>query len=150
MGYGRIGGHGFRLSRTASALGRNDRNSVRLRRGLRHLSARLAHRSRRGIGQQPGIIENGAELVAIAEAANRGLGAVGVHAGEFAVLAGAGADLLDGAYDLLEIRQRLTGLHHGEQQDLLIGVLPIIGAAVEHRAIGTETARAAGWIAAYV
>src|SRR5260370_4558279 len=162
---------------------RRRRTSVGLRGGLEHLSARLAHSGRRGIGKQPGIIENGAELVAIAEAANRGIGAVGVHAREFAALAGAGADLLDGAYDLpvlrierrgfshaqgqvrgadatpgeavdrhdlLEIRQRLTGLHNGEQQDLLIGVLPVIGAAIEHRAIGAETARAARWIAAYV
>src|ERR1043166_271180 len=156
--------------------------SIRLRGGLGDLAARLAHGGGGGVRHQPRVVEQGAQLIALAEAAHRGLRAVGVHARDLAVLARDVADLFDGREHLavlrIERRRRLAHAHaevggtdvdavdavdrddvgevldrrarldHGEQQDLAVGMLPIVGAAVEHGAVRPHAAAAARRVAA--
>src|ERR1043166_8327614 len=89
--------------------------SIRLRGGLGDLAARLAHRGRGGVCHQPRVVEQGAQLIALAEAAHRGLRAVGVHARDLAVLARDVADLFDGREHLVILRvergRRLAHAH---------------------------------------
>ena len=50
--------------------------------------------------------------------------------------------------DLVEVLHGLARLDHGEDENFVIRVLPIVGAAIEKRAVGAEAARAARRIAA--
>src|SRR5262249_19672261 len=50
--------------------------------------------------------------------------------------------------DLVEVLHGLARLDHGEDQNFVIRVLPIVGAAIEKRAVGAKTARAARRLAA--
>src|SRR5437764_9158619 len=70
-------------------------SSVGLRAGLRHLTAGLAHGGGGGVRHQAGVVEQRAQLIALAEAPGRGLCAIGVDAGDLAVPARDVADFLD-------------------------------------------------------
>ena len=134
----------------------------------------------RGHRHQPHVVEDGAHLEARLEAPQRRRRAVGVHAGDQALLARGlddgvdggqhllvgriqrrrlaeaerqigradvdAADALDGQ-DLLQVVHGLPRLDHGEQQDLLVGLLPVVG-AVLRGAVGPEAALAHRRIAA--
>src|ERR1700736_1401627 len=88
---------------------------IHLRGGGGDLAARLADRGGGGVRHQPRVVEQGAQLIALAEAAHRGFRAVGVHAGDLAVLARDLADLFDGREHLRVLRgeggRRLAHAH---------------------------------------